>query len=333
MSNKDMSVAAYDEGTDPALSVPDKTAKGGDQRAEPISLSPVESRNNLRYRLSNMSNSLRRSPVGMIGMVIVLFVIFLAVFGPYVSPHDPLERNLRNRFEPPGYVNDNGTYILGTDQLGRDILSRIIAGARVSVIVGVVASLMAGSIGVMYGIVTGYFGGWIDTVLMRFADALLAIPFIILVVAISGVIGGGLSALILILGLTGWVTYARVIRGEVLKTRNMDYVLASRSLGQRGHLIMYKHLLPNVISAAIILAAVQVGTSILAESSLSFLGLGVQPPTVTWGLMLSDGRQYIGSAWWMTAFPGIAITLTVLGIVFVGDWLRDYLDPTMRGRG
>jgi len=193
--------------------------------------------------------------------------------------------------------------------------------------------VIAGSLGVMYGVAAGYAGGWIDSLLMRFADALLAIPFIILVVAISGVVGGGLSTLILILGLTGWVTYARVIRSEVLKARNLDYILAAHAVGQTGRNIMLRHLLPNVISAAIILAAVQVGTTILAESALSFLGLGVQSPTVTWGIMLADGRQYIGSAWWMTAFPGIAITITVLGIVFLGDWLRDYLDPTMRDRG
>ena len=295
--------------------------------------SSVEPRNNLKYRLTNLFRSLRRSPVGIAGTIIVIFIMFLAAFGPFISPHDPIEHNIRNRFQPPGYVDDNGSYYLGTDQLGRDILSRIIAGARVSVAVGIVAVLIAGTIGVIYGLISGYFGGWLDALLMRIADALLAIPFIILVVAISGVVGGGLTTLILILGLTGWVTYARVIRSEVLKAREMDYVLASRALGQREIIIIFNHVLPNVVSAAIILAAVQVSTTVLAESSLSFLGLGVQPPTVTWGLMLADGRQYIGSAWWMAAFPGIAITITVLGIVFLGDWLRDFLDPKLRGGG
>lgn len=323
-SRREMSVKSDENIIEPA-----SKSKAGST----IELAPVAERNNLEYRLSNMSASLRRSPVGMIGMSIVLIVILLAIFGPYISPHDPAERFLRSRFQAPGYEDENGTFYLGTDQLGRDILSRIISGARVSVMVGIVAVLIAGSLGVMYGIVAGFAGGWIDSLLMRLADALLAIPFIILVVAISGVIGGGLSTLILILGLTGWVTYARVIRSEVLKARNLDYILAAHAVGQTGGKIMLKHLLPNVISAAIILAAVQVGTTILAESALSFLGLGVQPPTITWGVMLADGRQYIGSAWWMTTFPGIAITITVLGIVFLGDWLRDYLDPTMRGRG
>lgn len=287
----------------------------------------------ISYRLSNLLRSLRRSPVGMIGITIVLIVLMLALFGPYISPHDATNRNLRARFEAPGFSDDSGTYYLGTDQLGRDILSRIIAGARVSVIVGTVAVLIAGSIGVLYGLVAGFVGGWLDAVLMRIADALLGIPFIILVVAISGVVGAGLTTLILILGLTGWVTYARVVRSEVLKVRQLEFVEAARALGQTEFKIMVYHILPNVISTAIILAAIQVGVTILAESSLSFLGLGVKPPTVTWGLMLADGRQYIGSAWWMTTFPGLAITITVLGVVFLGDWLRDVLDPTMRGRG
>ena len=159
---------------------------------------------------------------------------------------------------------------------------------------------------------------------MRVADGLLAIPFIILAVAVSGVIGPSLTTLILVLGFTGWVSYARVTCSEVLVLRELDYVLAARVSGRKQGAIMVRHILPNVMASAIILAALQVGVTILAESALSFLGLGVQPPTVTWGLMLADGRQYIGSAWWMTTFPGIAITITVLGVVFLGDWLRDF---------
>lgn len=286
-----------------------------------------------RVRRSSLLHSLRHSPVGILGTVIVLIVLFMAVFGPLVSPHDPTARNLRARFEPPGYSDQSGTYVLGTDQLGRDILSRIIAGARVSVAVGIFAVLIAGSIGVLYGLAAGFFGSWIDTILMRIADALLGIPFIVLVVAISGIVGAGLTTLILVLGLTGWVTYARVIRGEVLVVRELPYVMAAQVVGQRDHKILVQHILPNVLASAIILAALQVGVTILAESSLSFLGLGVQPPTITWGIMLADGRQYLGSAWWMATFPGIAITFTVLGVVFLGDWLRDVLDPRLKGRG
>jgi peptide/nickel transport system permease protein len=289
-------------------------------------------RSSLRARTGYVLDSLRRSPVGIIGVTIVGLVLFLAVFGEYVSPHDPTARDIRARFEAPGFTNEQGTFILGTDQLGRDILSRIIAGSRVSVIVGVVSVLIAGTIGVAYGVLSGYSGGWVDAVLMRFADALLGIPFIVLVVAISGVVGAGLTTLVLILGLTSWVTYARVVRGEVLVVREVEYITAAEVIGQSRMKIMLKHVLPNVLASAIILSALQVATTILAESSLSFLGLGVQPPTITWGLMLADGRQYMGSAWWMTTFPGIAITITVLGVVFVGDWLRDVLDPRLRGR-
>jgi peptide/nickel transport system permease protein len=247
-------------------------------------------------------------------------------------PLDPSEHNLRARFEAPGFYDGTNTYILGTDQLGRDILSRIIAGSSVSVLVGVVSALISGVIGVIYGLIAGFLGGWADSLLMRFVDAILSIPFIVLVVAISGVVGAGLTTLIVILGLTGWVTYARVIRGEVLKVRQLDYITAAYAIGQTRIQIMFRHIMPNVISSAIILAATQVGVSILAESSLSFLGLGVKAPTITWGIMLADGRQYISSAWWMTTFPGIAITVTVLGVVLLGDWLRDFLDPNMRGR-
>lgn len=289
-------------------------------------------RSSLRYRAGRIYKSLRRSPAGLTGFIIVLLVTLLALLGPVVSPHNPEEPNLRARFMEPGFTNDSGTYLMGTDQLGRDIFSRIIAGSSVSVLIGVISSIIAGTVGVLYGLIAGFVGGWLDSLLMRLVDALLGIPFIILVVSISGIVGAGLTTVILILGLTGWVTYARVIRGEVLKTRGLDYVTAAYALGQRPYMIMFRHILPNVISTAIVLAATQVGVTILAESSLSFLGLGVKPPTITWGVMLADGRQYITSAWWMTTWPGIATTITVLGAVFLGDWLRDVLDPKTRGR-
>ncbi|HCU98346.1 MAG TPA: peptide ABC transporter permease [Chloroflexi bacterium] len=273
----------------------------------------------------------RLTGVGSIGLIIVSVVVILAIVGPYVSPHDPIQHNLKARYKPLGYSDDNGTYILGTDQLGRDIFSRIIAGCRVSVIVSIFAVVIAGSIGVSYGLIAGFVGGWVDQVMMRIADALLSIPFIVLVVAISGVVGAGIFTLILILGFTGWVTYARVTRGEVLVAKELDYVIAATVVGQSKLKIMFQHILPNVMSSAVVLAALQVGVTIIAESSLSFLGLGVQPPSVTWGLMLADGRASIGSAWWMTTFPGIAITVVVLGVVFLGDWMRDVLDPRLRG--
>lgn len=303
---------------------------------QPLTTTPVITQigsiHRRRNRFMLFWGALRHSPVGLIGFLIVLSLLLLAVLGGYITPHDPAQNNLRARFMQPGFSNEVGVFVLGTDQLGRDIFSRIIVGSTVSVLVGVVSVIIAGTLGVLLGLVSGFFGGWVDNILMRLADGLLSIPFIILVVAISGVLSAGLGTLILILGLTGWVTYARVIRSEVLKAREMEYVVAAYAIGHRRLSIMFQHILPNVISSGIILAASQVGVAILAESSLSFLGLGVKPPTVTWGLMLADGRQYINSAWWMTTFPGIAITITVLGITFLGDWLRDLLDPKVRGR-
>lgn len=308
------------------------TAETNDEFARTPKLATGHRRRPGRSRFAYYWRSLRRSPVGMVGFVIVSVLIFLAVFGPFIVPHDPAEPNLRARFMPPGFTDSSGTYVLGTDQLGRDIYSRIVVGSTVSVLVGVVSVLIAGTVGVVLGLVSGFFGGWVDNVTMRLADGLLSIPFIILVVAISGVLSPGLATLVFILGLTGWVLYTRVVRGEVLKVREMDYVLATYAIGQKRINIVFQHIFPNVIPIAIIIAASQVGVAILAESSLSFLGLGVKPPTITWGLMLADGRQYINSAWWMTTFPGIAITITVLGVTFLGDWLRDVLDPNMRGR-
>ncbi len=283
-------------------------------------------------RQPSLFSLLRRSPIGLAGAAITTFVIVLALISPLIVPYDPIRGNLRTRYKPPGFTDENGSHLLGTDQLGRDIFSRILVGSRVSVLVGVVAVLIAGTIGVAYGLVSGFFGGRVDGFMMRICDAMLSIPFVIRVVAISGVVGPGLVTLILILGLSGWVTYARVIRGEVLKARANDYVMAAWSIGQRPLWVVLQHILPNVIASAIVLAALQVGITMLAESSLSFLGLGVKPPTVTWGIQLADGKSVINSAWWMTTYPGIAITITVLGVVFLGDWLRDSLDPNIRGR-
>ncbi len=288
-------------------------------------------RSSFKARVRCAIQSLGHSPIGILGLILVTLVLLSAIFGPNIAPYDPTQHNLRSRFKPPGFTDEKGTYILGTDQLGRDVLSRLIMGSRVSVVVGLTAVVIAGVIGVAYGLIAGFVGGRVETVLMRIADAFLGIPFIILVIAVSGVVGPGLTTLILILGLTNWVTYARVVRGEVLVIRELDYITAAEVIGQSQFKIMIKHVLPNVFSSVIILAALQVGTTILAESSLSFLGLGVQPPTITWGLMLADGRQYLGSAWWMATLPGLAITATVLGVVFLGDWLRDFLDPRLQG--
>jgi peptide/nickel transport system permease protein len=274
--------------------------------------------------------ALRRSPSGIAGVLIVGALLLLAVFGPQLTLHDGTKPDLLARLRPPAWSHGGvWTYPLGTDQLGRDILSRLVLGSRVSASVGVSSVLISTSIGVGVGMLSGFYGGALDTVLMRITDAVLAIPFLVLVIAVAGVIGAGLVTIILILGLTGWVSYSRVVRGEVLRLREEEYTTAARALGQTDPIILLRHILPNVTASIIVLSTLQVATTILAESSLSFLGLGVQPPTVTWGGMLADGRQHVGGAWWLATFPGLAITLTVLGIVFLGDWLRDVLDPRL----
>jgi peptide/nickel transport system permease protein len=267
----------------------------------------------------------------MIGVVIVAMVIMAALFAPLLAPHSPTRLQLGQRFLPPFWMDGGvGAYPLGTDQLGRDIWSRILYGAQISVIVGVTASLLSGIIGVAIGLVAGFYGGWIDSLLSRVVDTFLAIPFIVLALAVITVLEPGLVNLIIVLGVTGWVTYARVVRGEVMAVKERDYVLAARVVGLGNLAIALRHVLPNVFASVIVLTTLNVATTIIAESSLSFLGLGVQPPTITWGAMLAEGREHLATSWWLATFPGIAITIAVLGIIFLGDWLRDVLDPKMK---
>ncbi|TBL79450.1 ABC transporter permease [Paenibacillus thalictri] len=275
--------------------------------------------------------SLLKSKTGTIGFIIVLAVVFMAVFAGVVAPHDPVKTSAAKRLLPPMWMAKGSVeYPLGTDNLGRDVLSRIIYGSQISLLVGICAVAVAGSIGVILGLVSGYYGGWIDKIIMRTVDTFLAIPNILFTLVILAVLGPGLFTLIFVLGVTNWVKYARIIRSEVLSVKERDYVRAARAVGARNTRIIFKHILPNVISSFIVVSTLSVATTIILEASLSFLGLGIQPPTVTWGGMLSDGRQYLATSWWVATFPGVAITLTVLGIIFLGDWLRDILDPRMK---
>lgn len=277
---------------------------------------------------------LLRSPVGLTGAILVSLVLLVALLAPVLAPQDPAAQNPKLRLKPPAWVEGSALgYPLGTDVLGRDVLSRIIYGTRVSVAVGLAAVVVAGAIGTAMGLTTGYFGGWVDTVLMRFTDGFIAIPSLLLTMLVVGVVGPGLVPLIVVLGVTRWVDYCRVVRGETLSIREREYVQAARALGQRPAKILVKHILPNVSASIIVLATLNVANVILAESGLSFLGLGVPPTVPTWGRMLAEGRQYLASAWWLATFPGICISLTVLGIIFLGDWLRDVLDPRLRRSG
>jgi len=274
---------------------------------------------------------LRRSPVGLVGLVLVMAVVGVAIFAQWLAPHDPNLKNPSLRLKPPAWAEGSVPgYPLGTDVLGRDQLSRLIYGARISVAVGAAAVVVAGAIGITMGMVAGYMGGWVDALLMRFTDGFLAIPSLLLTMMVAGVAGPGIWTLIIVLGATRWVEYCRVVRGETLAIREREYVQAAVALGQRTAPILWKHVLPNVRASIIVLATLNVANVILPEAGLSFLGLGVPPDVPTWGRMLAEGRQYMASAWWLATFPGICISVTVLGITFLGDWLRDVLDPRLR---
>jgi peptide/nickel transport system permease protein len=272
-----------------------------------------------------------RNKAALAGLAIVLAMIACAAAAPWLAPFDPtLQDVIDKRLRPPLWVSDLGErYWLGTDYLGRDILSRIIYGARISLAVGFGAVALAGSLGLAIGLTAGYWGGWFDDLFMRLGDIQLAFPFVLLAIALVAVLGPSLTVLILVLGITGWVNYARVVRAEVLSLREREYVAAVLALGGGTGRVLARHLLPNVLTPAIVMATLEVARMIIIESALSFLGLGVQPPTPAWGSMLADGRQFLVVAWWPATLPGLAIMLTVLGINLIGDWLRDTLDPRL----
>lgn len=272
-----------------------------------------------------------QSKTGLIGLVLVSAVIVISLFAPLLAPHDPALTNAKLRLMPPAWeAGGTGEYLLGTDNLGRDVLSRMIYGSRVSLIVGVCSVVLSGAIGVVLGLVSGYYGRWLDRVIMRVVDAFLAIPTILFTLVTIFILKPGLWTLILVIGFTHWVTYARLIRSEVLSVKELAYVKAARAVGASDFRIIFAHILPNVSPSLIVISTLSVAHNILLEASLSFLGLGIQPPDVSWGGMLSDGRQYLATSWWVATFPGIAVTITVLGIIFLGDWLRDVLDPRLK---
>ena len=254
----------------------------------------------------------------------------IAIGAPFVAPHDPYVQALDKRLQPPFWSGGSLTHPLGTDQVGRDILSRLIYGARISMAVGLAAVLISGSLGVTAGVMAGFYGGFVDEGLMRLVDLRLALPFILLVIAVIAVFGPSTFNLVAILGLTGWAPYARLVRAEVLSTREREFVTAARSLGASDRRLMIRHILPNTLASAIVIGSLELAQMIVTESALSFLGLGVQPPTPSWGNMLGEGRDYLLIHWWLATFPGLAIALTAVAINLVGDWLRDVLDPRLQ---
>jgi peptide/nickel transport system permease protein len=283
----------------------------------------------------NWSKPIRRfvrNPWAMTGMFLLLITVFCAVFAPLIAPTGPDQADLRARLAPPSWLDESGksTHLLGTDQVGRDLLSRIIYGARISLLVGVSSVLISMVIGVVLGLIAGFYGKWVDDILMRLADVQLAFPFILFAIIVMTVFGAGLWKLIIVLGISNWVGFARLVRGQVMSVKEMEYVQAARAIGATNFRIIRKHVLPNVMSSIIVLATLNVAVNILLEASLTFIGLGVDPSIPAWGGMLADGRNYMETAWWVATFPGVAIMLTVLGFNLLGDWLRDELDPNLR---
>ncbi|MEU6710347.1 ABC transporter permease [Nonomuraea sp. NPDC046802] len=277
--------------------------------------------------------ALRRNHAAKVAVGVIVLVVFVGLFAPLIAPHDPNLQRLELKLRPPFWMSGSEPgYLLGTDKLGRDVLSRIMYGTRVSLLVGLAATLLSGVVGAVIGVVSGYYRGWREQVFMRLADVQLAFPSILLALAIIAVLGPSLFFLILVLGLTGWVSYARVVRAEVLSLREREFVTAAKAIGDTGTQIMVRHLLPNLVAPLATIGTLQVAAMIVAEASLSYLGLGVPPSVPTWGSMLADGQLYLRGAWWIAVFSGAAIMMTTLAINVTGDLLRDVADPKAYNR-
>jgi peptide/nickel transport system permease protein len=269
--------------------------------------------------------ALRRSRTGIAGLAIVAVMVAAASLAPWLAPANPTAPVFGAILRPPAPAHP-----FGTDQLGRDVLSRVIYGARIALIVGLVTVLAAGFAGCALGLASGYAGGWLDAAVTRLADVQLSFPFILLALVVNAIIGAGLRNIIVSLAVAGWPLYVRVVRGEVLALRRREYVQAAVAAGATTRRVLWRHVLPNVMTPIVVISTLQVSQFIIAEATISFLGFGVQPPTPAWGSMVSDGRNYIFFAWWLTAFPGAALAVTALGVNLTGDWLRDVLDPRLR---
>lgn len=276
--------------------------------------------------------NLARSRAGFAGAAIVVVFALMAIFAPLVVPQNPTAMDLADILQPPHLEGTPSTgHWLGTDQLGRDIFSRIIMGSRITLAVALAAVVLGGVVGIVLGLVSGFFGGWWDRIIMRLADIQLSIPLMLFALLVIAALGASFVNLVAVLALTGWTRYARVVRGDVLSLREREFVLSARAAGASSVRMVVRHILPNVVTAATVVATLELARVVILESALSFLGMGVQPPAASWGRMLAEGRGYVAQAWWMSTFPGIAIVLVVLGVNLLGDWLRDYFDPKLTG--
>jgi peptide/nickel transport system permease protein len=268
-----------------------------------------------------------------IRLLVVLAIMFVCLAAPLLTPFDPEQQQITARLKPAGTeLADGRVALLGTDQLGRDILTRILYGGRISLLISFSGVILAAVIGIALGLLAGYFGKGVDTTISRIVDIQLGFPGLLLAITLAAALGPGILNVIIALGIARWTTYARMVRGQVLMLQKEEFLQAARVTGARDLRIILRHILPNTLSSIIVIAALHLGQMILAESSLSFIGLGVQPPTPSWGEMVNKGREYITSAWWLIAYPGLAITVTVLAFGLLGDAVRDILDPHMRTR-
>jgi peptide/nickel transport system permease protein len=267
---------------------------------------------------------LARSPLALLGAVLCLAILLMAVWAPLIAPTDPLVMHVRERLQPP-----SAGHWFGTDDFGRDVFSRVVWGSQLALRLGLFSVLIAAVGGVALGLVSGYYGGWVDQLISRGLEVILAFPSLLFAIAIVAIVGPGLDNLIVALGVFGWPGYARIVRGSVLSARRREYVEAAQASGAKAARVMVRHILPNVIAPVVILSATQFGGALLAGSGLSFIGLGAPIPQPEWGAIMATGRDYIGTAWWITVFPGLLILLAVLGVNLLGDGLRDLLDPLM----
>lgn len=269
----------------------------------------------------------RRSIMRWVPIILIAFFVLAAVFAPLVAPYDPNSQNLLGRMRPPGTVSRSFHYLLGSDELGRDLLSRLIYGARVSLFVAIASVILSGVVGVLLGMLAGYLRGWVELIVMRLVDVFLSIPAILLAIITVAVLGTGLVNVIVVLALTRWPRYARIAYGQTLSVANMPYVRLAAFMGASTPRVLLRHILPNIIGAVTVVATLEFGLMVLFEAGLSFLGLGVQPPTASWGAMLSSGRNYLATAWWIATFPGLCLFLLILAVNLIGDDLRDRFDP------
>jgi peptide/nickel transport system permease protein len=314
--------------TNPALSA-------GESTGAPVQAAPAQRRQRSAWAQARGSLTRAKWPLFAIGFLVLLSLC--ALLANVIAPADPNRQNLILRLQPPmteaQIAGHSFRFILGSDGLGRDVLSRLIYGSRVSLMVGLAAVMLGGFLGILFGVLGGYFGGFADDVIMRMADIQLAFPFILLAIMVLVILGPGLVNLVIVLAIGQWVVYARIARGETIAQKRRDYVESARAIGVQNGRILSRAILPNILAPLVVIASFNVAAVILSEAALSFLGLGVPPEMPTWGGMLAESRdQLLGGYWWLAVFPGVAIMLTVLSLNILGDWLRDFLDPRLRGR-